>query len=117
MHFDDELDRLARFEARTADALQSADPVAAFGALRAEAEFGAFFSPTAAHGDGVRIAALLVARLRFERLMNGSHEARRAFEDDPRAFAATFKRYHTSMPMLAATPWEEARAYDAWLRA
>ena len=39
--------------------------------------------------DGVRVASLLVAKLRFERLLNGSPDAAAEFDDDAEGFAAT----------------------------
>jgi uncharacterized protein (UPF0276 family) len=61
--------------------------------------------------DGERMAALLVARLRFERLLNGSDAASRAFETDPAAFAARFKRWHREVPPTALFPADEGKAW------
>ena len=66
--------------------------------------------------DGVRIAALLVARLRFERLMQGSNEAARFFEEAPDAFAASFRGYHESTRALAQDPAAEGAQFLAWNR-
>jgi hypothetical protein len=102
---------LERYERAMADVLLAGDPVAALEALpppeRALLE--------AIDRDGLRITALLVARLRFERLMNGSRAAAEWFEQDPRAFTAAFKRYHTAVAPLSTMPLHEARAFEAWL--
>jgi hypothetical protein len=47
-----------------------------------------------ADANGARMAALLVARLRFERLLRGSPDADAHFRRDPAAFTARFARYH-----------------------
>jgi hypothetical protein len=66
--------------------------------------------------DGVRMAALLVAKLRFERLLRGSPQAEDWFERDPAGFAAAFRRYHEAVPPSAFFPPAEARLFDAWMR-
>lgn len=64
--------------------------------------------------DGVRIAALLVAKLRFERLLRGSSEIDAAFERDPQRFTEAFRRYHEEVPLTAFDPLAEVRAFSAW---
>ncbi len=66
-------------------------------------------------GDGFRLAALLVARLRFERLVQGSNAASRWFDQEPRTFTAAFRRYHASTPAAAHFPADEAALFYAWL--
>jgi hypothetical protein len=66
--------------------------------------------------DGVRIAALLVARLRFERLLQGSDAAAQWFEADPQAFAQAFDRYHREVPPTEHFPRGEARLFTGWAR-
>ena len=63
---------------------------------------------------GVEMAALLVARLRFERLLRGSPEAEDWFEADAAGFAAAFRRYHGEVPPLALFPAQEAQAFREW---
>lgn len=58
--------------------------------------------------DGVRVAALLVAKLRFERLLNGSADVAEEFDDDAEGFAAKFKRYHRAVAPTAWSPVDEA---------
>lgn len=64
--------------------------------------------------DGVRIAALLIARLRFERLLNGSTDAAAEFDDDAEAFVARFQRYHRAVPPTAWNPVDEAALWAAF---
>lgn len=65
--------------------------------------------------DGVRLTALLVARLRFERLLRGSPEAEALFEADPQAFAELFRRYHARTPLTAFFPQAEAELFRRFL--
>jgi hypothetical protein len=66
--------------------------------------------------DGLRMAALLVARLRFERLLRGSAEAERWFEVDPAGFTAAFHDYHHAVAPRAFFPTDEAAAFRRWRR-
>jgi hypothetical protein len=66
--------------------------------------------------DGFRISALLVARLRFERLLNASTEASDWFATEPEAFAQAFRRYHREVAMTAFFPGAEARLFTQWVR-
>jgi len=107
------VDDLRRFEKLLADALTAPDPVAALRAaedlppeLRAAVQ--------AADADGVRLTALIVARLRFERLMQGSPRAIEWFGRDPEDFTRAFKRYHTEVPPTAHDPRAENRLFEAW---
>ncbi|WP_437762207.1 hypothetical protein WME77_29470 [Sorangium sp. So ce764] len=109
----------ARYEALVARAMTAEDPVAA---LRAAAEDPAL--PPAlrrallgADEDGVRMSALLVARLRFERLLRGSPEAEAWFDRDPAEFSAAFRRYHAEVPPTAFFPPGEARLFRRWIEA
>jgi hypothetical protein len=67
-----------------------------------------------APADGVRMAALLVAKLRFERLLRGSPDAEAWFERDPEGFTSAFRRYHAAVPPTAFFPPAEARLFRAW---
>lgn len=64
--------------------------------------------------DGARMAALLVARLRFERLMRGSPEAELWFDTAPEEFSRSFRRYHQEIPPTAFFPADEAALFRAW---
>ncbi len=116
---DEDQRRFEHYEARLADALCARDPGAAFAELRADPVVGAWLGNGLdfAREDGFRIAALLVARLRFERLLHGSREAGDAFHADARAFTDRFRRYHASVAPIATTPTEEAAQFEAWSRA
>lgn len=67
-----------------------------------------------ADGDGVELAALLVARLRFERVLRGSPAAERWFDEDPAAFVAAFRCYHHEELPTAFFPAAEGRAFRAF---
>lgn len=90
------------FERRYAAALRARDPVAALDAI------------DAVDPDGARVAALLIARLRFERAIQGSPAVAALFEADARAFADEMRAYHRAMPAIALDPAGEARAFLAW---
>lgn len=64
--------------------------------------------------DGVRITSLIVTRLRFERLINGSVSAGEWFIDDSASFVAAFKRYQDAVPPTASFPPQEAHDFEAW---
>jgi hypothetical protein len=70
----------------------------------------------AADPDGVRLAALLIAKLRFERLLRGSDRAGVWFERDPAGFTERFRRYHREVEPNVFWPVEEGRCFDAWTR-
>lgn len=65
--------------------------------------------------DGFRISALLVARLRFERLLHGHPEVPEWLDRDASDFTETFRRYHAAVPPTAFFPTDEARTFAAWL--
>lgn len=62
------------------------------------------------------MTALLVAKLRFERLIQGSVDAGAAYESDPRGFTAAFRRYHEEVPPAALFPPQEAALFVDWLK-
>jgi hypothetical protein len=105
-----EVERLLQLQRLLADALTSGDP-AAF--VRAH---GTSLSElAAASADGLRMAALLVSKLRFERLVQGSRAAGEWFVRDGRGFTAAFAEYQREVPPRAHDPWAEAAAFAAWL--
>jgi hypothetical protein len=95
--------KLADYEKQVAAAMRARDPVAAVRALHPDVD-----------ADGVRLTALLVARLRFERLMRGSPEAEAWFERDGAGFTRAFARYHAEVPPRAFFPVDEAALFRAW---
>ena len=105
-------DDLVCQQALLADLLTAPDPVAALRERRAAAN-----ADPALHAideDGLRIAALLVVKLRFQRLTNGSRRASEWFERDPRGFTDAFRAYHQEVPPTALDPWREAAAFEGW---
>lgn len=108
----------ARFEEIVARALRSRDPAAALSRASQNPSLPRALRRALAHaaGDGARVAALLVARLRFERLLRGSPEAETWFERDPEGFAEAFRRYHEATALTAFFPPAEARAFRSWAR-
>lgn len=110
---------LEQVEAVLANALTSADPWRAFVVAREDAALAPNVRAQLAHvdEDGLRIAGLLVAKLRFERIMNGSRIGAEWFERDPAAFTEAFRRYHTSVPPQELMPGLEGRRFETWLDA
>ena len=107
------MDELRAFERIYADALLSADPARVLaGAEGLSPELRA--AVVHASPDGLRLTALLVAKLRFERLMNGLPRAIAWFDRDAAGFAAAFKRYHREVPPTARDPRAEHRLFEAW---
>ena len=104
----------ARFEAVVAKAMTALDPVAALETASKDPELP---SDLRVDADGVRLTALLVAKLRFERLLRGCSEAADWFDEDPEGFSGVFRRYHHQVTPLAFFPPEEARQFLSWLRA
>jgi hypothetical protein len=109
----------ARFEERVAAAMTAADPVSEIRALAEDAtlpeELRRAARAAATHARGIELTALLVARLRFERLMQGSREALALFERDPAGFAERFRAYHRAVAPSAFFPAQEGRLFAAWL--
>jgi hypothetical protein len=107
----------AELERILADALTSAEPVESIALALADPALPMAVRAqlTAIDADGLRIAALLVAKLRFERVLNASHVAAQWFERDPEAFTEAFRRYHTSVPPTELGPSAEARRFEAWI--
>jgi len=107
------------FERRMVAILTARDPGAALQAAAADrtlpAELRHAFA--CAYPDGVRLAALLMARLRFERLLRACPEAAAEFDADPGTFAARFRHYHAEVPPTAFFPSAEAALYRSWLSA
>ena len=95
--------KLAEYEKQLARAMRARDPAAAVRAIHPGVD-----------ADGVRMTALLVARLRFERLMRGSREAEDWYESDAAAFTEAFRRYPSEVPPTAFFPRGEAELFAAW---
>ena len=67
--------------------------------------------------DSIDLSAVLVLRLRFERLLQGSSEAGAWFETDPGSFAREVRRFHRATPLTATFPAEEADLFLRWCAA
>ena len=107
------------FERRMVEILTAGDPERALRTAASDRKLPAALRRAfaAADPDGVRLAALLVARLRFERLLRACPEAAQAFEVDAASFAADFRRYHAEVPPTEFFPLGEAMLYRSWLTA
>lgn len=107
---------LAALERRLAAALRAHDPVAALAAAVDDPALSPALRQrvAAVQGDGLRLAARLVTRLRFERLVQGSLRASEWFDSDPRSFVAAFRRYHAEVPASAVFPADEAALFATW---
>ena len=109
----------AAWEALLARALLAEDPVAALEATVHDAALPGdvrdAFRAALAHPEGLRMTALLVAKLRFERLLRGSPEAEAWFDRAPEAFTTAFRRYHVEVPPAAFFPREEGMAFARWM--
>ena len=112
----EETAQILHLERALAEALRAPDPALGLAHLRAHGQLGPELAARVAaiDDDGFRIAALLVARLRFERLVQGSTLASQWFDDDPASFAASFRRYHAEVTPTAQFPAGEAALFAAW---
>jgi len=108
---------LAAYERLFARAFSSRKPLAVLRAARDDESTPAGLRLALAKLDerGVRVSSLIVTRLRFERLLNGSRSAGEWFERDPAGFTAAFKRYQDAVEPTASFAQDEARAFEAWL--
>ncbi len=104
------------FEQQLAEILLAADPVAALAAAAADPNLAPELRAAlrAADPDGLRLSALFIARLRFERLLQGDADAAASFEADPASFTAEFRRYHAAVPPTAFFPQTEAALFRRW---
>jgi len=100
-------------ERALAAAMRAPDPVARLVPRIARASGRR--SVSTAQRDGIRTNALLVATIRFQRLVRWSLKSKSWFLADTPAFVAAFRRYHRAVPMTAHFPREEARLFRAWL--
>jgi uncharacterized protein (UPF0276 family) len=65
--------------------------------------------------DGIELTALLVQKLRFERVMRADAPLAERFDADPDAFVELFDEYLRRQPASFYFPAEEARAFRAFL--
>ncbi len=112
-------DDLLRLEAVLAEAMTSATPQAVIDdfAGRSDCPGSIREALAAIDADGLRMTRLLVAKLRFQRLMHGSKRAGLLYSEDPARFAAAFRRYNRDVLMTAHEPRGEAALFEAWFAA
>ena len=58
--------------------------------------------------DGFRLTALLVAKLRFERICRGDRSMEAWFHRDPQGFTRAYRAYASEVPPTAFFPQREA---------
>lgn len=109
---------LEGYEELFSRAFSSRDPLAVLRAARDDGATPAALREalSALDEQGVRLSSLIVTRLRFERLLNGSRVAGEWFERAPAEFTAAFKRYQDEVAPQASFAQDEARAFEAWRR-
>ena len=66
-------------------------------------------------GDGLRVASIVVRKLRLERVLGGGRDLQARCDADPAAFAEQFRRYAAAVPPSFEFPAQEARAFRAFL--
>ncbi len=100
------------------DALLADDPPATLRESLATADLNADVRQMLAGIDetGLRLASLLIGRLRFERLTGADAALASAFRTDPAEFVRQFAAYHRDVPPTAYFPAEETEAFRRWLR-
>ena len=105
--------------ARVAEAMTAIDPAQSLAEAAADSSLSAEYRQALHHAspEGVRLSALLVAKLRFEALINFSARAAAAFADDAQGFTDLFRRYHAEVTPCHRFPSEDARRFDDWLAA
>jgi len=105
------------WETLVAEAMRSDDPVAGFSEVASDAKLCDALRDAArdVSADGVRLSALLVARLRFERLIQGSPEAAQWYDEDALHFTRAFRAFHRQEP--PRTGVSDAERFRAWRQA
>lgn len=96
-----------------ADALRTPDPALSVRALSKDRSLPPRVRKALARADedGVRMTALLVAKLRFERLVRASPEVEAWADAAPEELAPVFRRYHAKVPESAFFPAAEAELF------
>jgi hypothetical protein len=104
----------ATLERILAGALLASDPLEA---LRCRRDAEPLVAALEGQRDELALAAALIARLRFERLVQGHAAAAAAFDANPRELVERFRRYHAEVAPAAMFPLEEAALFDRWIAA
>lgn len=94
---------LAELQERLARALISAEP---------EREL----SDLGLDPQGLRLAATIILKLRFDRVMRAEARHRERYDSDPDGFTRDFLAYHRAVPPQAYFPAEEAALFESFLR-
>ncbi|MCO4744645.1 MAG: DUF692 family protein [Proteobacteria bacterium] len=102
------------FERGLGPALRSASPVQAVRDLGNALPAPHREAVLQADADGLRLSAMLIAKLRFERILNGVEGIDAALDTDAQGFTRRFSSYHRNSPATAVFPWEEAALFKAW---
>jgi hypothetical protein len=100
---------LADLQAAIVRALNTNDPLAA---LAREAL--TLPQLKAIEPDGFLLSALIVKKLRFERLTRGSRVVESWFDRDARGFTEAFKRYIAEVPATEYFPSGEVPYFKSW---
>ncbi len=97
--------------------LSDADPVAALTRLLTDPQ-GLTAEEVAAlqqiDADGLRLTALIVVKLRFERLTLAAPELAALFAERPEEFVQLFREYAAAVPATAYFPSAEAALFREW---
>ena len=97
-------------------ALRDPNPVARLRSERDEADDEEVARALAAvDPEGFRVAARLVAKLRFARIAAGSTVAGRLFREEPRRFVRLFVAFHAAF-RPTTFPADEGRRFERFLR-
>ena len=101
---------LAELQQVLVDCCTADDPLAAMAAAR---DAHPDLEPLLRHvdDDGLRLTALLVKKLRFERILRGDPDLQKEFEQDVPGFTLWFREYLAEVPPTAIFPQEEAQAF------
>ena len=65
--------------------------------------------------EGLRLTALLIRKLRFERIVRGDPDLAAKFEADPSGFTSIFREYLVEEPPDSVFPEEEAERFRRFL--
>jgi hypothetical protein len=101
-----------KVESTLAMILRAPDPVAALRSARSSQP--ALAPLDHIDEDGLRMAALMVLKLRFERLVRGDPDIDREHERDPEGLARDVRAYHHETPLRAIFPTAEALLFREW---
>jgi hypothetical protein len=108
---------LRELQERLLAVLADADPVAALTRLLADPQGLTDEDVTALRqidADGLRLTALIVVKLRFERLTLAVPELAALFAEQPEEFVQLFREYAAAVPATAYFPSAEATLFREW---